>query len=59
MGGGDGCDGEGLSPCSGLMCEVFNQVGQGNFTFVRKNSGKSQQSFLKFPEFFLANGKFP
>ena len=53
MGGGDGCDRGGLSPSSGLMCGIFNQVGQGNFTFVRKNSGKSQQSFLKFPEFSL------
>ena len=51
MGGGDGCDGEGLSPSSGLMCEIFDEVGQGNFTIVRRNSGKSQQSFLKFPEF--------
>ena len=41
MGGGDGCDGEGLSPSSGLMCEIFDEVGQGNFTFVKRNLGKS------------------
>ena len=29
----------GLSPSSGLMCEIVNSVGQGNFTFVRKKSG--------------------
>ena len=29
----------GLSPSSGLMCEIVNSVGQRNFTFVRKKSG--------------------
>ena len=32
----------GLTPSSGLMCEVVNSVGQGNFTFVRKKSGTRQ-----------------
>ena len=26
----------------GLMCEIVNSVGQGNFTFDRKKTGKSQ-----------------
>ena len=34
--------GGGLSPSSGLMFEIVNPVGQENFTFVRKKSGKSQ-----------------
>ena len=25
-----------MSPLSGLICEIANSVGQGNFTFVRK-----------------------
>ena len=32
----------GLSPLSGLICEIVNSVGQGNFTFVKKKSGRSQ-----------------
>ena len=31
---------EGLSPFSGIICEIVCSVGQGNFTFVRKKSGK-------------------
>lgn len=31
-----------LSPLSGLICEIVNSVGQGNFTVVRKKAGKSQ-----------------
>ena len=34
---------ERLSPLSGLICEVVNSVGQGNFTFFRKKSGKIQK----------------
>ena len=34
---------EGLSPLSGLICEVVNSVGQGNFTFFSKKSGKIQK----------------
>ena len=30
-----------LSPLSGLICEIVNSVGQGNFTVVRKKAGKS------------------
>ena len=29
-----------LSPLSGLICELVNSVGQGNFTVVRKRQGK-------------------
>ena len=29
-----------LSPLSGLICEIVNSVGQGNFTVVRKRQGK-------------------
>ena len=25
-----------MSPLSGLICEISNSLGQGNFTFVRK-----------------------
>ena len=32
----------GWRPLSGLICEIFNSFGQGNFTFVREKSGKSQ-----------------
>ena len=38
--------GGGLSPSLGLMCEIVNTVCQGNFTFVRKKSGKGRE-FLK------------
>ena len=31
-----------VNPLSGLICEIVNSVGQGNFTFVRKKSGKIQ-----------------
>ena len=33
---------EGLSASSSLMCEIFNSLGQGNFTFVRRKSEESQ-----------------
>ena len=39
MGEGDGCQGA-LSPLSGLICEIVNSIGQGNFTFIRKRSWK-------------------
>ena len=32
----------GLSASSSLMCEIFNSLGQGNFTFVRRKSEESQ-----------------
>ena len=32
----------GWRPLSGIICEIVNLVGQGNFTFVREKSGKSQ-----------------
>ena len=32
----------GWRPLSGLICEIVNSVGQGNFTCVREKSGKSQ-----------------
>ena len=35
--------GVGLSPSSGLMCEIVNTVCQGNFTFVAKTSGKGRE----------------
>ena len=31
-----------VNPLSGLICEIVNSVGQGNFTFARKKSGKIQ-----------------
>ena len=31
----DGCEGR----ASGLICEIVNSVGQGNFIFVREKSG--------------------
>ena len=30
-----------LGPLLGLICEIVNSVGQGNFRFVRKKSGKN------------------
>ena len=35
----------GLSPLSGLIWEIVNSVGQGNFTFVWKKSGKGHGNF--------------
>ena len=35
----DGCEGR----ASGLICEIVNSVGQGNFIFVRKKSGRNQE----------------
>ena len=32
----------GWRPLSGLISEIVNSVGQGNFTFVREKSEKSQ-----------------
>ena len=40
MGGEDGC--EGRLEAIIRICEIVNSVGQGNFTFVREKSGKSQ-----------------
>ena len=39
MGEGDHALRGALGPLSGLICEIVNSVGQGNFTFVRKKSG--------------------
>ena len=33
----------GLSPLSGLICEIVNSAGQGNFTFVKKSQGKVKE----------------
>ena len=49
MGGGDGCERGGLSPSSGLMCEIVNSVGQGNLTFVGKKSGNFRNRWLWQP----------
>ena len=38
----------GWRPLSGLICEIVNSVGQGNFTFVREKSGKSQGKVREF-----------
>ena len=35
--------GGGLSPSSGLMCEIVNTVCRGNFTFVGKTLGKGRK----------------
>ena len=49
MGGEDGCEG-GWRPLSGLICEIVNSVGQGNFTFfqgkVRERSGNFKHLWL-------------
>ena len=47
MGGEDGCEGR-LEAIIGLICEIVNSVGQGNFTFVREKSGKSQGKVREF-----------
>ena len=39
----------GLSPLSGLICKIANSVGEGNFTFVRKTSGKFRNLWLWQP----------
>ena len=38
-----------LSPLSGLICEIINSVGQGNFTFVLKKSGNFRNLWLWQP----------
>ena len=35
-----------LSPLSGVICEIVDSVGQGNFTFVRKKSGNLKNLWL-------------
>ena len=40
MGEGDGCEERVESIIRTKICEIVNSVGQGNFTFVRKMSGK-------------------
>ena len=39
----------GLSSLSGLICEVINSVGQGNFTIVLKKSGNFRNLWLWQP----------
>jgi len=36
-------------PLSGLICEIVNSVGQGNFTFVREKSGNFKHLWLWQP----------
>ena len=38
-------------PLSGLICEIVNSVGQGNFTFVREKSGNFKHLWLWQPWF--------
>ena len=38
-----------LSPSSGIICEIVNSVGQGNFTLVRKKSGNFKNLWLCQP----------
>ena len=42
-GGGDQAVGCGLSPLSGIICEIVNSVGQGNLTFSGKRQGKARE----------------
>ena len=41
----------GWRPLSGLICEIVNSVGQGNFTFVREKSGNFKHLWLWQPCF--------
>ena len=51
-----------LSPLSGLICEIVNSVGQGNFTVVRKKAGDFRNLWLWQPfmyiGIFLLRGSF-
>jgi len=38
-----------LSHLSGVICEIVDSVGQGNFTFVRKKSGNFKNLWLWQP----------
>ena len=38
-----------LSPLSGVICEIVDSVGQGNFTSVRKKSGTFKNLWLWQP----------
>ena len=40
MGGGDQAVRAALNPLLGLICEIVNSIGQGNFSFIRKKSWK-------------------
>ena len=58
--------GKELSSLSGLICEIVSSVGQGNVTFVRKKSGRSQ-GFLEtsgcanhaLSDYFIKKGILP
>ena len=39
----------GWRPLSGLICEIVNSVGQGNFTFVREKSANFKHLWLWQP----------
>ena len=43
----------GWRPLSGLICEIVNSVGQGNFTFVREKSGNFKHLWLWQPWMWL------
>ena len=45
MGGECGCEGA----LSGLICEIDNSVGQGNFAFVKEKSGNFRNLWLWQP----------
>ena len=47
MGGEDGCK-ERLRPSPGLICEIVDSVGQGNYIFVRKKSDKVREFYYDF-----------
>ena len=43
MGGEHDCEGRLEAMTPGLVCEIVNSVGQGNYTLVREKSWKSQE----------------
>ena len=56
MGEGDHALRGALGPLSGLICEIVNSVGQGNFTFVRKRSGNFRNLWLRQTRFRPQSG---
>ena len=43
---------------SGLICEIVNSVGQGNFIFVREKSGNFRNLFVAVAVIFNVTNSF-
>ena len=50
----NGCEGR----ASGLICEIVNSVGQGNFIFVREKSGNFRNLFVAVAVIYNVTNSF-